>query len=105
MNNSTKNTYPKNNRTSTSNGAVSRRELEKVLVAFLDSVCTERLMGRGLQNTASLRRVLFFQYFIANSGNATRAAIQAGYSPKSAKQQGYRVLQWLQEEIRKESLA
>lgn len=80
---------------------MSRVEIERVLAAFLDSVCNERLLGRGLQNTPSLRRVLFFQYFIANNGNAARAAIQAGYSPKSAKQQGYRVLKWLQEEIAK----
>ena len=60
-------------------------------------------MGFNLTNTPSLRRVLFFKHFLANNGNATRAAIQAGYSPKSAKQQGYRVLKWLQEEIAAQS--
>jgi len=89
---------------STTSRVLNKRVIEEVLIEILDSACGQKLMGRGLQNTASLRRVLFFKHFLANNGNASRSAVQAGYSPKSAKQQGYRVLRWLQEEIRKESL-
>lgn len=98
-------TYPKNSRTNTRHRSVSRRDLEKALVEFLDYFSDEVLMNRGLKNSPSLRRVLFFRYFLSNNGNASRAAIQAGYSPKSAKQQGYRVLKWLQQEIADEALS
>ena len=83
----------------------TKQESENILLESLDLICESRLEGFTISNTASLRRVLFFKYFLVNKGNATRAAILAGYSPKSAKQQGYRVLRWLQEEIRKESVA
>lgn len=78
---------------------IKRKEIEGALVEFLDLVCESRFEGFNLTNTAMLRRVLFFKYFLANKGNATRAAILAGYSPKSAKQQGYRTLKWLQRQI------
>jgi phage terminase small subunit len=44
------------------------------------------------KEAAELRKKLFVEAFIANGGNATEAAIQAGYSAKSAGQQASRLL-------------
>lgn len=74
---------------------LNKKMVEKKLVIFLDLVSENRLEGFKLDNTATLRRILFFKFFLANRGNATKAAILAGYSPKSAKQQGYRILKWI----------
>jgi len=53
----------------------------------------------GIENTASMRRVLFFKRYFINKGNATKCAIEAGYNPKSAKQAGYRTLKWIQKKL------
>lgn len=42
--------------------------------------------------SAEQRKALFAKAFIANGGNATQAAIAAGYSQKTAHQQGCRLL-------------
>lgn len=42
--------------------------------------------------SAAQRRMLFVDAYIANGENATQAAITAGYSPKTADQQGSRLL-------------
>lgn len=81
---------------------IKKKEVEESLVDFLDHYCDRYLSGFKITNTASLRRVMFFRYFLTNKGNATRAAILAGYSPRSAKQQGHRVLKWVQNEIAKD---
>lgn len=44
------------------------------------------------KKSAELRRRKFVEAYIANGGNATEAAIDAGYSPKTAGQQGSRLL-------------
>lgn len=36
----------------------------------------------------SIKQKLFVDYYVQNKGNATQAALQAGYSPKTAKQMG-----------------
>ena len=46
-------------------------------------------------NGASYRRLEFFRNFFSTRGNATKSAILSGYSPKSAKQQGYRLIRWI----------
>lgn len=46
-------------------------------------------------NSRLLRQRLFLKAFVKNKGNAARAAIEAGYSPKSARQQGHRILKSL----------
>jgi len=56
-------------------------------------------------NGASQRRLLFFKNFICYKGNATKAAIASGYSPRSAKQQGHRLLRWIQRESHNKSLS
>lgn len=43
-------------------------------------------------SSASDRKAAFVEAYIANGGNATDAAIRAGYSPKTADQQGSRLL-------------
>lgn len=42
------------------------------------------------------KRYMFFKNFIMTNGNATKAAIMSGYSPRSAKQQGHRALRYIQ---------
>lgn len=58
-------------------------------------------MGKGVQQRVKLgtsieaaaqRRAEFVEAFVANGGNATKAAIAAGYSEKTARQQGARLL-------------
>jgi Phage terminase, small subunit len=44
------------------------------------------------KQAAALRKELFADSYIANGCNATDAAIKAGYSPKTAQQQGARLL-------------
>lgn len=41
---------------------------------------------------AAHRRALFAEAYIANGGNATDAAIKAGFSPRSAKQRGFELV-------------
>lgn len=42
-------------------------------------------------STAALRRKVFVEAYLSNGGNATQAAISAGYSESSARRQGYRM--------------
>lgn len=44
------------------------------------------------KEAAENRRIEFVEAFVANGGNAKQAAITAGYSPRSAAQQGARML-------------
>ncbi len=47
-------------------------------------------------NGPCLRRLRFLHNYIATLGNAKEAAIRAGFSPKTAKQQGHRLLREIQ---------
>ena len=47
-------------------------------------------------NAPSMKKLQFLFNFLDNMGNAKEAAIKAGYSPKTAKQQGYRILREIQ---------
>lgn len=51
-------------------------------------------------NAPSIKKLSFIYNFMALKGNATKAAIAAGYSPRSAKQQGHRILREIQRECR-----
>lgn len=44
------------------------------------------------KDAVSLRKFVFVETYIANGGNATEAAKEAGYSPKTAASQGQRLL-------------
>ena len=50
----------------------------------------------GFFNSRGFRKYRFFQHYIENLGNATKAAIAAGYSSRSARQQGHRVVKEIQ---------
>ncbi|MDD4409167.1 MAG: terminase small subunit [Candidatus Pacebacteria bacterium] len=80
-------------------GLIFGKGNKNTLFLALDHISERHLQGFGFSNTASLRRILFFQYYLSNNGNAAKAAILAGYSPKAAKQQGYRILKWIQKEL------
>ncbi len=47
-------------------------------------------------NAPSMKRLSFLYGFISSRGNATRAAVLAGFSPKTAKQQAHRILREIQ---------
>ena len=51
---------------------------------------------QGLFNSRAYRHYTFLKEYIICGGNATKAAVLSGYSRKSAKQQGYRVLRRIQ---------
>ena len=53
---------------------------------------TERARAGTSQQSAQDRRDVFVEAYIANGGNATDAAIKAGYSAKTAYSQGQRLL-------------
>jgi len=62
-----------------------------------DHIGSQTEIGRaGMFNSRDYRRYEFLKHFIMNRGNATKAAILAGYSPRSAKQQGYRIIKKIQ---------
>ncbi len=63
----------------------------------------KRTPRRKREKTPAWRRARFVRAYIANGGNATRAAVVAGYSPKGAGQKGYSLLQeeGVQDEIAK----
>lgn len=52
---------------------------------------TKRVKAGTSKAKAAERRALFVQAYIANGGNATQAAIKAGYSPTHARFQGSRM--------------
>ncbi len=44
------------------------------------------------QATAKARRIAFAESYLSSAGNITKAALAAGFSPKTAAQQGSRLL-------------
>lgn len=74
------------------------KKRDPIFLQILDYITDNHFLGMDINNTASLRRIEFFRNFLTNKGNATRAAIASGYSSKSAKQAGYRVLKWIQKQ-------
>ena len=53
---------------------------------------TQRPKAGTSHVVASVRRTIFVESILANGGNATQAAIQAGYSSRTAGQAGFRLL-------------
>jgi len=95
----TKTTYPKFNESEVSllAGIIFQKPNDIILFHIADYMAEHYQMGVPVfANTASMRRLQFFKSYIVNNGNATKAAIEVGYSPKSAKQQGHRTLRWIQ---------
>lgn len=60
-----------------------------------------RIRNLPMFNTSSIKKLRFF-FALFSTGSATQAAIQAGYSPRSAKQQGYRLMKAIQRHARGE---
>lgn len=52
----------------------------------------KRVKAGTSKGSAEDRRVAFVEAYLRNGGNATQACIEAGYSAKSARQQGARML-------------
>ena len=78
---------------------ILKKEKGFIVIRALDYISENCLEGGlGFPNTASFRRLVFYQNFLGNKGNATKAAIAAGYSPRSARQSGYRALKWIQKQ-------
>jgi hypothetical protein len=64
---------------------------------FFDHISERSEVGKcGLFNSKGYRRYLFSKHFLECRGNAAEAARRAGYSPRSAKQQGHRLLRQIQ---------
>ncbi len=55
----------------------------------------KRVKAGRSKDEALKKRMLFVNEYIANGGNATQAAIDAGFSPKTAKQAGSRLLSYV----------
>jgi len=75
----------------------------KDLVFFyvMDHIRSKTEIGRmKMFSTKGYRLYQFWAGFVENRGNCTKAAIYAGYSPRSAKQQGHRALKRLQSYFR-----
>ena len=71
----------------------------KGLVYFYlaDHIGNQTEIGRsGLFNSMGYRKYIFLGNFLECKGNATKAAILSGYSKRSAKQQGHRMLRQVQ---------
>ena len=62
-----------------------------------------KISGASLFDGRGYRKYLFLKNFLIHKGNSTRAAISAGYSPRSAKQQGHRILRRIQSYYRNQS--
>jgi phage terminase small subunit len=56
-------------------------------------VAKKRAKAGTSQAAAALRREKFKAAYVSNGGNATQAAIRAGYSAKTAMEQSYQLLQ------------
>lgn len=52
----------------------------------------KKLQGRQNKSTSEQRHKLFAEAYLSNNGNATQAALDAGFSPKTAACQGSRLL-------------
>lgn len=71
----------------------------KDLVYFyvVNNIVRRTEIGRmGMFGGSNFRRYLFLSNFFIYKGNATKAAIAAGYSKRSAKSQGHRLLRFIQ---------
>lgn len=68
-----------------------------VFFYLADAIANRTELGRmGMFNGRGYRKYRFINCFLKCWGNSTKAAICAGYSPRSAKQQGYRILKQIQ---------
>src|SRR5512136_247638 len=71
---------------------------------LVDHIANRTEIGKyRLFNSIGYRKYKFIINFLICRGNATKAAILSGYSPRSAKQQGHRILLEIQGYYRDQS--
>lgn len=76
---------------------IFQKPKDLVFFYIMDHVRNKTEIGRmKMFNAKGYRLYQFWAGFVENRGNCTKAAIYAGYSPRSAKQQGHRALKRLQ---------
>lgn len=75
---------------------------KELFLMVVDHVLTNKL-GSGVINSVWMRRLTFFLHLVSNGFNATQAAIQTGYSRRSARRQGCRLIKKSGEICRAES--
>jgi len=80
---------------------IFQRPKDLVFFYLMDHIRHQTEIGKmGLFNARGFRLYRFLAGFVENMGNCTKAAIYAGYSPRSAKQQGHRALKRIQSYFR-----
>lgn len=80
---------------------IFQKPKDLVFFYLMDHIRHKTEIGRmGLFNAKGFRLYRFLAGFVENMGNCTKAAIYAGYSPRSAKQQGHRALKRIQSYFR-----
>ena len=80
---------------------IFQKPKDLVFFYLMDHIRHQTEIGRmGLFNARGFRLYRFLAGFVENMGNCTKAAIYAGYSPRSAKQQGHRALRKIQRYFR-----
>lgn len=72
-----------------------RKKYNNLPIYVADYIMDHYYAGFPITNAATIKRLKFFHYLFQEQ-NAAKAAIRAGYSRKSAKQQGYRTLKSIQ---------
>ena len=70
------------------------RNYSNLIFYVTDFISENYQSGMEIINAPTIRRIDFLKNILIER-NATKAAIKSGYSPKSAKQQGYRTLKWI----------
>lgn len=76
---------------------IFRRPRDLVYFYLADHIGDLTEVGQcGMFNSIGYRRYLFLKFFLECRGNCAEAARRAGYSPRSAKQQGHRILRQIQ---------
>lgn len=80
---------------------IFNRPKDLVYLYLVDHIVNRTEKGRmRLFDSRGYRKYLFLVNFLTDKGNAAKAAILSGYSPRSAKQQGHRLLRQIQQLVR-----
>lgn len=73
---------------------------KSIIYVLVDEIIKDGKEGIFMMSKADKKRLQFAYHYLNTNGNATRAAISVGYSPKTARQAGYRTLRWIQNKFR-----
>jgi hypothetical protein len=69
---------------------------ESIIYSLADQMMDEKRENHIHSGKLEKKLLKFYRSYLSLKGNATSAAIAAGYSPKTARQAGYRALKQLQ---------